>query len=226
MFTHELCSKPGCNKFAISRINRMGEIDSKNSFCLEHHPDIEGFKQDLIKYFNTNDKIVGLYAYGLRFDGLDFSGKGFYGCYMHHCTFTNIHTEHFRSRISTFDFSTFSDCNLIKSNLQFVSLAGSKFSHVLFTDSELVQNNFCGIQSYQSSFDDSDLYNSRFIRANLVNTSFRNCNLKRTNFAEISIQNISLKLSNTREAFFTLPPEVIREAEGKSAEDKDKEKEE
>ena len=179
MFSHEICSKPGCHKLALSRFNEMGELVSSDSFCLEHYPNVEEFKLQLIDYFNKNDKMVGLSCYGLSFNNLDLSGKRFYGCNFQHCSFTNIHSENFRSRISSFDFSIFSDCNLISSNLQFASLAGAKFSHVLFTNSDLVQNNFCGIQSYQSSFDDSDLYNSRFIRANLIDTSFRNCNIKR-----------------------------------------------
>lgn len=205
MFSHEFCSKPGCHNFALSRFLPNGEIVATDSFCLKHHPDIEGFKYDLINYIKNHEKIVGLSAYGLTFENHDFSGKRFYGCNMQHCIFTNIHSENFRSRISSFDFSIFSDCNLLSSNLQFVSLAGAKFSHVLFTNSDLVQNNFCGIQAYQSSFDDSDLYNSRFIRANLIDTSFRNCNIKRTNFVEINKSNVSFKLSNTREAIFSTP---------------------
>lgn len=205
MFSYEICSKQGCHKLALSRFLPNGEIVGSDSFCLEHHPDIEGFKIDLINYIKNHEKIIGLSAYGLKFENLDFSGKKFYGCNMQHCTFSNIHTENFRSRISSFDFSIFSDCNLIASNLQFVSLAGAKFSHVLFTNSDLIQNNFCGIQAYQSSFDDSDLYNSRFIRANLIDTSFQNCNIKRTNFTEIKKSNVSFKLSNTREAHFSTP---------------------
>ena len=209
MFSHEFCSKPGCHKLALSRINEVGEIVSTDSFCLEHHPDLEAYKFELVNHIKNHDKIIGLSAYGLKFENLDFSGKKFYGCNLQHCIFSNIHTENFRSRISSYDFSIFSDCNLIASNLQFISLAGAKFSHVLFTNSDLVQNNFCGIQAYQSSFDDSDLYNSRFIRANLIDTSFRNCNIKRTNFAEIQHTNVSFKLSNTREAIFSKPLEEV-----------------
>ena len=66
----------------------------------------------------------------------------------------------------------------------------------------MIQNNYNGIQSFQSSFDDSDLYNSRFIKARLVNTSFRNCNLKKTHFCDIEQENVSFKMSNTREAIF------------------------
>ena len=89
-----------------------------------------------------------------------------------------------------FDFATFADCNLLQSNMQFTSFAGSTFSHTLFTGSDMIQDNFSGIQSYQSSFDDSDLYNSRFIRAKLIDTSFRNCNVKKTVFRMIEPQNV------------------------------------
>ena len=70
------------------------------------------------------------------------------------------------------------------------------------TEGDMIQNNYNGIQSFQSSFDDSDLYNSRFIKARLVNTSFRNCNLKKTHFCDIEQENVSFKMSNTREAIF------------------------
>ena len=54
----------------------------------------------------------------------------------------------------------------------------------------------------RQSFDDSDLYNSRFINSTLVNISFRNCNLKKVLFHGIKQENVSFKMSNTREAAF------------------------
>ena len=66
----------------------------------------------------------------------------------------------------------------------------------------MVQNNFNGITAYQSSFDDSDLYNSRFVRAKLITTSLRNCNIKKAIFYELETQDVSFKMSNTREALF------------------------
>ena len=85
-------------------------------------------------------------------------------------------------------------------------------AYALFTNSELVHNNFNGITAVQSSFDDSDLYNSRFIRAKLSQTSFRNCNIKRVCFYESVQDNISFKLSNTREALFSpeAPAEIYQ----------------
>ena len=66
----------------------------------------------------------------------------------------------------------------------------------------MMQNNFNGVKSLQSSFDDSDLYNSRFIGAKLVNTSFRNCNIKNTMFIDLEHENLSFKMSNTKAAVF------------------------
>ncbi len=104
--------------------------------------------------------------------------------------------------MSMFDFATFADCNLTKSNIQFASFGGATFSHVLFTGSDMVHDNFCQIQAFQSSFDDSDLYNSRFINAKLIDVSLRNCNLKQTIIANCEQENVSFKMSNTFEAIF------------------------
>ena len=114
MFSHEFCSKPGCHNFALSRFLPNGEIVATDSFCLKHHPDIEGFKYDLINYIKNHEKIVGLSAYGLTFENHDFSGKRFYGCNMQHCIFTNIHSENFRSRRWFLQFLRFEEEHLIE----------------------------------------------------------------------------------------------------------------
>ena len=203
-----MCSKSGCQKTALSSFDENGELIEGNSFCFDHHPNLTELHSQICRYIETHDKIVGMNASGIHFDDMDFTGKKFYGCNLQHCIFSNLHSENFRARITSFDFSIFSDSNLISSNFQFSSFAGAVFSHVLFTNSELVHNNFCGIHAEQSSFDDSDLYNSRFIRADLANTSFRNCNIKKTCFYEMQQQNVSFKLSNTREALFSTETEV------------------
>ena len=92
-------------------------------------------------------------------------------------------------------------CSILQHS-PFTSFACCTFSHTIFTGSDMVQNNFNGVQAFQSSFDDSDLYNSRFIGARLVDTSLRNCNIKNTLFLECSCENVSMKMSNTREAVF------------------------
>ncbi|MBQ3800905.1 MAG: pentapeptide repeat-containing protein, partial [Treponema sp.] len=99
-------------------------------------------------------------------------------------------------------FSTMTDCNLIKCNMQFSSMAGTKLVHALFTGSDFIHNNFNGMTAYQCSFDDSDLYNTRFIKAVLMNTSMMNCNMKKAVFYGAVREGVSFKMSNTREALF------------------------
>lgn len=171
-------------------------------FCLEHHPNPIEARRKIHEYVISHEKIVGLDASGIEISNLDFSNKKFYGCNFQHCTFTNIHSEGIRQRMCMFDFSTFSDCDFINSNIQFSSGSGSKFVHVILTGSDLIHNNFNGITAYQCSFDNSDLYNSRFIKSILINTSFKDCNLKKTVFYESMQDAVSFKLSNTKEALF------------------------
>lgn len=208
MFEPNNCIHPDCNRIALSHIGADGDIACKPGYCLRHSPDPEAAKDSIYGYIRARQKIVGLNACGLTFTDIDLTDKRFYGCNFQHCTFSNLQSEFFRSRMTFFDFSLFSDCNLLRSNLQFSSFAGATFSHILFTGSELVHNNFSGITAYQSSFDDSDLYNSRFISARLVDTSFRNCNIKKTIFHSIEQRNVSFKLSNTREAEFSAMEEI------------------
>jgi len=202
MYTLNPCLEPSCRKTALSVFDAAGNLIESRSYCLDHTPDPEKAKKDIYRYINEHEKIIGLTAAGISFTDIDFTGKKFYGCNFQHCSFSNLHSEALRSRMSMFDFSSFIDCNLLKSNIQFTSFAGCTFSHTLFTGSDMIQDNFCGVEAYQSSFDDSDLYNSRFIRAKLVNTSFRNCNIKKTVFCELEQENVSFKMSNTREAEF------------------------
>jgi len=203
MFSITSCAHPSCQKSALSYYDADKDSLLTHEYCYEHSPKAAEITNSLYEYIASHDKIVGMNASGISFANMDLSGKRFYGCKFLYCTFMNIHSEQLRVRMSMFDFSMFSDCNLLQSNMQFTSFAGSTFSHVLFTNSDLVHNNFCGITAYQSSFDDSDLYNSRFIRAVLNNTSLRNCNIKKTAFYEITQDNVSFKLSNTREALFS-----------------------
>jgi uncharacterized protein YjbI with pentapeptide repeats len=202
MYLHNNCIEPGCWNEAISTFNEQGEITETPGYCFEHHPEKEKITQDIYNYIRNHTKIVGLNASGITFENIDLTDKRFYGCFFQHCKFINLHSTGFRSRMSMFDFAIFSDCNLLQSNMQFTSFAGSTFSHTLFTGSDLIQDNFNGIQSYQSAFDDADLYNSRFVKAKLIDTSFRNCNIKKTVFMGIEQQNVSFKSSNTREAIY------------------------
>lgn len=204
MFLMNKCLVRACHHIAVSTFDEHGEITEEKNYCIDHSPNPGKVHQDVINYINSHEKIVGLCANGLTFANMDFSGKRFYGCNFQRCTFSNVHSKGLRSRMSIFDFAVFTDCNIIESNIHFTSFAGCTFSRTLFTASELLQNNYNGINAVQSSFDDSDLYNSRFINSTLVNISFRNCNLKKVLFLGIKQENVSFKMSNTREAAFDL----------------------
>ena len=202
MYAYSKCKCKDCTHVAISDFDSEGRLIENGDFCYAHAPNELELQQKIYHYIEKNDKIIGLNASGITFKNIDLSYKRFYGCNFSQCFFSGLQTKGIRSRISNFDFSVFSDCKLLESNRQFTSCAGSKFSHVLFTGSDMIQNNFCGLTSFQSSFDDSDLYSSYFINAKLVDTSFRNCNIKETVFYEISQQNVSFRQSNTNAAIF------------------------
>ena len=170
MFTLNKCLVRACSNLAVSVIDESGEIVDGKTYCLDHIPNPAKIQADIYTDINTHETIAGLNTAGMTFTGIDFSGKKFYGCNFMHCTCTNIHSKNCRTIMSMFDFAVFTDCTFLKSTMQFTSFAGCKFSHSLFTEGDMIQNNYNGIQSFQSSFDDSDLYNSRFIKARLVNT--------------------------------------------------------
>jgi len=202
MFELNICLHPNCNKLALSQIDKQGNITNLPGYCLEHTPNPDDLKNAIYKYIEKNKKIINLNACDLTFSNIDLTDKCFIACNFKNCTFQNIQSEYFRSRMSFFDFSLFSDCNFINSDIQFSSFIGSTFSIALFTGSELIQNSFNGITAYQTSFDDSDLYLSRFCNARLLNTSIVNCNIKKAIFHNLHYENVSFKQSNTGEAIF------------------------
>ena len=193
MFTQNKCIVLHCRNNALSTFDEMGNLTEKESYCLDHIPNPGKLKEDIYKYIESHDTIVGLNASGLVFENLDLSNKKFFGCNFSHCTFTNVHSQNIRIKMCIFDFSLFNNCNLIQSNIIFTSFSGSTFTHTLFTESNLIQNGFNGIKAFQSCFDGSDLYNSRFIQAMLVDTSFQDCNIKKVLFYD----------AKTREAVFS-----------------------
>ena len=200
MYSFNKCSCPECSELALSTFDENNELSDGKGWCIKHHPDPEGLLHQIYSYIQSHEKIIGLNAFGMEFKDVSLAGKKFYGCNFQGCNFINVHATEIRCRMCIFDGSTFTDCDFLKSNIQFSSLAGSKIVHVLFTGSDLVHVNFNGVTCYQSSFDDSDLYNTRFIKAVLINTSLKNCNLKKAVFYESMRDNVSFKLANTREA--------------------------
>ncbi len=202
MFSYKNCSFPGCVHFAISDFNPDGSLIESGDFCYAHTENKDEIQQKVFDYIKSHEKIIGLNASGITFTNIDLTGKKFFGCNFSHCLFSGLNSRDILVRMSTFDFSTFSDCNLLACNSHFSSYSGCKFSHVILTGSDLIQDNFCGLSSFQSSFDDSDLYSSYFINAKLIDTSFRNCNIKETVFYEITQQNVSFRQSNTNAAIF------------------------
>jgi uncharacterized protein YjbI with pentapeptide repeats len=200
MYAFQKCQCPECTKPAITLYDDDGKIMDAPNWCYEHSPDKDFVRENIRKYLQSHDRIIGMNAEGLKIENWNISGKRFYGCNFQHCTFANLHGDNIRLRMCMLDFSVFTDCSFLHGNTQFCSFAGSKFVHALFTNSDMIHNNFNGITAYQCSFDDSDLYNSRFIKAMLINTSMNNCNLKKTVFYESMREGVGFKLSNTRES--------------------------
>ena len=202
MFSYKRCTAPNCIHFAISDFDSNGSLIESGEFCYAHSIDKNETQKKIYEYINSHEKIIGLNASGITFANIDLTRKKFYGCNFSHCLFAGLNSHEIRFRMCTLDFATFSDCNFLRCNAHFSSYAGAKFSHVILTGSDLIQDNFCGLSSFQSSFDDSDLYSSYFINAKLIDTSFRNCNIKETIFYEITQQNVSFRQSNTNAAIF------------------------
>lgn len=202
MYLMNKCKCAECNNTVLSEINADGEICENGDYCFNHHPNRNELAVKIYNYIYTHDTIIGLNASGLVFSGINLSNKKFYGCNFQHCFFIGIRSENLMCRISTFNYSLFTDCNLLKSNIQFTSFAGSRLIHVLFSGSELKSNNFTGVTALQTSFDDSDLYKSHFVNAYLSGSSFRNCNIKKAIFYAATLKNTSFRMSNTKEAIF------------------------
>lgn len=214
MYTMNKCLVHSCGNVALSTFGEDGTIQEGRGYCLDHIPNPGQAQQMISAYIETHERIVGLNASGMLFHDMDFTGKCFYGCNLQRCTFKNIHSEGLRARLTMFDLSQLDVCTVLSANVQFCSFGASKFSHTLFTGSDLVQNNFNGVMSFQCSFDNSNLYNSRFINARLVNTSFRDCNIKKTLFVGSDRENVSFSKSNTLEAIFDLEGSAIYTGDG------------
>lgn len=202
MFNLNKCSVKSCNNIAFSQIDGKGKISEEHDYCLSHSPTPRKEQENITKYIVANKTITGVNAQGMIFYDVDMGGKSFFGCDFMRCTFNNFHLHDCRFIMCMVDFSIFTNCSFLKCSFKFSSFGGATFSHCIFTDDEVIQDNFNGVNAFQSSFDNSDLYNSRFMYTNFVDMSFRNCNLKKANFSFMKQKNISFKISNTREAIF------------------------
>lgn len=202
MYSLAKCLVPACKNISLSTFDENGALSEERNYCLDHSPHPHKAKEAIYAYIRAHDTVVGLNASGIPFRDIDFSSKKFYGCNFSHCTFDNMHSKNCVVGMSVYDFATFTDCAVTESMIRFSSFAGCIFSHTLLTGSSLIQSNFNGIKSFESSFDDCDLHRSRFILAQLTKTSFQNCNIKQTWFLQSKRNAVSFKLSNTREAIF------------------------
>ena len=138
MFIWKKCACPTRRKSAISDFDENGNIVD-GEYCLMHTKSADEITRKMHHYIAHHDKIIGLNASGIVFSNIgDFNltNKRFYGCNFMQCIFRGLQSKGFRSRMSTFDFAVFSDCNLLESNMQFTSFAGAKFIHVLLTHAE------------------------------------------------------------------------------------------
>ena len=127
MFEQNTCLHPSCQRSALSLIDPEGNLTDQPNYCLKHMPDPEAAKNAVYEYICSHKKIIGLNACGITFTDINLTDKRFYGCNFQYCTFSNLHSEFFRARMSFFDFSLFSDCNLLQSNLQFSHLLVQPF---------------------------------------------------------------------------------------------------
>ncbi len=171
-----------------------------SDYCAHHDPDPEGRALIMLRSFASLETVKNVNAAGLRFQGLDLSGKHFYACSFSGAVLRNMLFAGCTFRMCFFDFCTVDSCDFSGIDAQFCSFAGSRFLNVSFENSELVHNNFDGIKTSECTFNYSNLYNSRFIMAEFEQTDFIDCNLKRTFIIPVKETEVSWRLSNTQES--------------------------
>ena len=75
MFSLNKCLVRACHNLSISTIGEDGNIAEDKSYCLDHSPNPGKIQQDIFKYINTHEKIVGLNASGMTFLNMDLSAR-------------------------------------------------------------------------------------------------------------------------------------------------------
>jgi hypothetical protein len=193
MFVVTPCAA-GCGRPAVSGSNT----------CAIHAADARGEAERIGDYITGHDVIKDLSACGLRFEGMDFSRRAFFGCNFSGASFSMCLFTKCRMRILFFDFCTFKNCDFSGSDLEFLSFAGSSISDCTFEGSNLIHINYSGSVITETTFDNSDLYNSRFIKADIAHSDFENCNLKRNYFIKTRQEAVSFKASNAADMIFEI----------------------
>jgi len=190
MFDFNRCAAPGCEAVALSGGNR----------CAVHALDPALAARTLAELLSASGPIKSVNAAGLRFEGLDLSGRRFYACSFSQATLRNVTFSGCTFRMCFFDFASIDSCDFSGIDAQFCSFAGAKLLNASFENSELVHNNFDGIVASYCTFNYSNLYNSRLILAELEKVDFIDCNLKRSFIIPAKEVDVSWRLSNTQEA--------------------------
>jgi uncharacterized protein YjbI with pentapeptide repeats len=171
-----------------------------SNLCFTHQSNPEQEYRRICAYIARNKSIKDLNVSGMRFENNDFSGKHFYGCNFKETFFINCKLTGIKTRMSFFDFSVFTNCDFKRSDLQFISFAGSKIKKCDFEGSEIIHVNFEGAEISNTSFNNLSLNNSRFIASDLGTAMFFNCNLKHVNFLKAKLKGVVFKSSNSAES--------------------------
>ena len=119
MYSFEKCQHPNCNKTALTLFDADGKPITGENFCFEHSPDKNFVIENINRYLQSHQRIIGINAEGCKIEDCNLSDKRFYGCNFQHCTFANLHGDGLRLRMCMLDFSVFTDCTFLKGNTQF-----------------------------------------------------------------------------------------------------------
>lgn len=190
MYDFTPCAASGCEATALSGFDR----------CAKHATDPEASAAAVAAVLSRPGTVKSVNAAGLRFEGLDLSGRRFYSCSFSQATLRNVTFSGCTFRMCFFDFASIDSCDFSGIDAQFCSFAGARLLNASFENSELVHNNFDGISASYCTFNYSNLYNSRLILAELEKVDFIDCNLKRSFIIPAKELDVSWRLSNTQEA--------------------------
>ncbi len=190
MYDFKPCAVSGCESTALSGLDR----------CAKHAADPDAAAKAVAELLSGPGPVKSVNAAGLRFEGLDLSGRRFYSCSFSQATLRNVAFSGCTFRMCFFDFASIDSCDFSGIDAQFCSFAGARLLNASFENSELVHNNFDGISASYCTFNYSNLYNSRLILAELEKVDFIDCNLKRSFIIPAKELDVSWRLSNTQEA--------------------------